>query len=1177
MVFLTGAIPGALRSQDLHSRRQIQRSRAWAGAVAIAALFSASLLGQTTSTGALTGVTLDPSGAELPGVILLLSYPETGRSESATSDEHGRFSFLFLPPGTYQLQASKADFDSLDLSELPISLTETLRLEVRLHLATRFEHVLVPAQLGVVQTESTALGRVVNETSIRDLPLVTRNFAQITGLSPGVAVGVYNAGELGLGGTALSQIAQSNDGIFVHGARSYDNNFQMDGISVSDVQGSAAGSGGIPIPNPDSIQEFKLQTGLYDAAYGRYAGGNVSLITKMGGNDFHGNVFEFLRNEVLNANDFFFNRAGQPRPVLNENQFGFAFGGPIKKEKLFFFGSYQGTRQINGVAAGQSRIACTSSLSEPPLTNDRSPAALGKLFEGMAGALGGVGIDADGSNINPVALKLLNLKLPDGSFMIPTPQTVDETKPFAQQGFSVVVNPCHFNENQVLSNADYLISATSKIAARFFLANDEMTVTFPGNGLNPSGNIPGFPSPTDSGFRVLSLAHTYSFPSGWLNEARFGYVRTRTSTEATAPFKWSDIGVAEGEMSGNNELPSLKIAGSVSFASGFPRTITQNSFVFSDNLSFARGAHTFRLGGSITRLQDNIDIIGLGSLVQFLSWPDFLLGLNAASNGTEFSNVFASFDDFGLTYRAFRVWEGAGFAQDDYRIAKSLTLNVGLRYERLGQFGDALGRNSSFDSSKADGTPPPGGSLAGYVVASNFPGALPPGVVRANNSFGNNGEGQNTLAPRIGFAWQLGSKPCPLVLRGGYGIYYSRPTGQAFYQNVFGAPYSEFRLSSGQANAGATFQEPFAQPFPTPDSFPMFPAYSPTTSTTIYGVAPGFRPTMVQQYSINVQTELYSGWLLEVGYVGTRGMHLVRQRSLNQALSASTSNPIRGVVTDTVANIPVRVPIPGVPPDSLVLMESQGSSWYNGLEVSLTKRLSHGLQLLASYTFSKTLDTDGADINSTSSGNALTLGDQNSPSQRWGRANFDRPHRFVFSSTWSLPSPLAGLKRIVLAGWEVATVVTIQAGSALTISDTNANNVFGISEDRAQLSGTCSKSQLVKRGSVESNLGGYFNASCFVSPLIIGADGIGTAFGSSGTGIVDGPGQANLDLSLSKTVSVKWPIENGSFQFRAEFFNAFNHPQFANPDANFTSPAFGVISSTAVNPRVIQLAIKIAF
>jgi hypothetical protein len=728
-------------------KRHPQRSILSVGLIAV--LLSSGLHGQTVSTGALAGVALDSSGAQLPGVLLCLSNWETGHTESATSDERGRFSFLLLSPGTYQLQASRTDFNPLNLTEVHIALTETLRLELRLKLATHSERVLVSSEPLMIQTDSAALGRVVNETSVSELPLVTRNFAQITGLAPGVAVGVYNAGELGLGGTALSQIAKSNDGIFVHGARSYDNNFQIDGISVSDVQGSAAGSGGIPIPNPDSIQEFKVQTGLYDAGYGRYAGANVSLITKTGGNDFHGTVFEFFRNEVLNANDFFLNRTEQPRPPLRDNQFGFVFGGPIKKEKLLFFGSYQGTRQVNGVAAGQSRIACSASLSQPPLTDDRSPAALASMFSGMAGALGGVAIKADGSNINPTALALLNFKLPNGSFLIPTPQTVDTTRPFAQQGFSVFTEPCHFSENQFLTNVDYLIGAHSKLTARFFLAADDETVTFPGNGLNPAGNIPGFPSPSDSGFRVLSIGHTYSFRNGWLNEAQFGYVRTRTSTEAQTPFNWSDVGVAEGEMNFNNELPSLEIAGSLSLASGFPRTITQNSFVFGDDLSFVHGAHTLRLGGSITRFQDNINIVGLGSFVQFLSWPDFLLGLDAESNGTKFSNVFASFDDFGLTYRAYRVWEGTGFAQDDYRIGKSLTLNIGLRYERLGQFGDKLGRNSSFDLSKADANPPPDGSVAGYIVASNFPGAILPGVIQVNNEFGNYGKGQNTIAPVI--------------------------------------------------------------------------------------------------------------------------------------------------------------------------------------------------------------------------------------------------------------------------------------------------------------------------------------------------------------------------------------------------------------------------------------------
>jgi hypothetical protein len=258
-------------------------------------------------------------------------------------------------------------------------------------------------------------------------------------------------------------------------------------------------------------------------------------------------------------------------------------------------------------------------------------------------------------------------------------------------------------------------------------------------------------------------------------------------------------------------------------------------------------------------------------------------------------------------------------------------------------------------------------------------------------------------------------------------------------------------------------------------------------------------------------------------------------------------------------------------------MESEGNSWYNGLEISLTKRLSHGLQLLASYTFSKTLDTDGADINSTASGNALTLGNQDSPSQRWGRTSFDRTHRFVLSETWALPSPRDGLWRAVLGGWELAAVVTVQSGSALTVAATNPNNIFGISEDRAELTGNCTKSQLVTGGTIGSKLNSYFNTSCFTNPPVIGTDGIGTGFGNSGTGIASGPGQANADLAFSKTIPVKWPREASSLQLRAELYNALNHPQFANPDTTFTSPTFGVINGTAVSPRVIQLALRLAF
>ncbi len=279
----------------------------------------------------------------------------------------------------------------------------------------------------------------------------------------------------------------------------------------------------------------------------------------------------------MNANDFFLNRTAQPRPPLNQNQFGLNVGGPIKRDKLLLFGSYQGTRQVNGLAAGQARTGCTVSLSTPPTTNDRWAAAIGKLFGGMRGALGGVAIAPNGSNINPVALALLNFKLPDGSFLVPTPQTVNPALAFASQGFSTLTEPCHYDENQFLINADYLASAKGQLSVRSLWTDGNQSVTFPGNGLNPAGNLSGFPSNVSAGFRVISLAHTYAFTSGWLNQVRIGYVRTVGNTTAQAPFAWSDLGVAAGAMNQENELVSLNVLGSISFASGFPRRFTQNS------------------------------------------------------------------------------------------------------------------------------------------------------------------------------------------------------------------------------------------------------------------------------------------------------------------------------------------------------------------------------------------------------------------------------------------------------------------------------------------------------------------------------------------------------------------------------------------------------------------------
>ena len=544
-----GATMGICRISTLpilsvHSARSVQeRIRLKAFVITLQMLFGQvfainhAAFSQTSSTGAIVGAVLDISGRALPEAAVEVKAKDLAITRLTRCDSEGHFVFPLLPPGIYLVTAYKDGFSQTQSIAVKVPVTESIQLAITMKVAGVTERVEVQAEASALQTETAALGRVIDTRAIQGLPLVTRNFTHIVDLSAGVLSGVNNAGELGVGSGGLSQIDPSNDGIFVHGLRSYDNSYEFDGVPVTDLQASSIASGGVPIPNPDAIEEFKVQTGLYDASFGEHAGASISLVTKSGTDTHHGSAFEFLRNDVLNANDFFFNRTHKQRPVLKQNQFGLTIGGPFRRNKLFYFGSYQGTRQTNGLASGQARLSCSASIVMPPLTDDRSQQALGGLFAGMTGAFGGTVIKPDGSNINPVALQILNFKLPSGSYLIPTAQAVNRSLPFESQGLSTLSVPCSFDEDQFLANFDVNIPHDSRLSMRWLRSNGEMNVSFPGNGLNGTGNVAGFPSNIHNDFRVLSLSYMRFLKPRLLNEARFGYTRTLGSTSAQAPFQ----------------------------------------------------------------------------------------------------------------------------------------------------------------------------------------------------------------------------------------------------------------------------------------------------------------------------------------------------------------------------------------------------------------------------------------------------------------------------------------------------------------------------------------------------------------------------------------------------------------------------------------------------------------
>jgi Carboxypeptidase regulatory-like domain len=1134
------------------------------------------LLAQTAGTGALSGTVTDASGASIPGAKVKVTSESSGEARSVTTSAGGTYSVPLLLPGAYRVEATKEGFRTVSIPHVQIIVTETNALNIRLEVGQVSDTVIVAAEATQMQTESSTLGRVTSGEQVQALPLAMRNFTQIIGLNPGVSAEVANAGELGRGGGGNNQ-----DPTVSSGNWAADNNFQMNGVGVNDIQQSGYFSAGVAVPNPDTIQEFKVQTGQYDASYGRNAGANVDVITKGGTNEYHGALWEFFRNDDMNANTFFLDANKQPRAVLKQNQFGGDFGGPIKKDKLQFFTSYQGTRQRNGLD-----LNCSSVIKEAPLTNDRSAATLGALFAaygpGTANptavtAFGGTQVAADGSNINPVALDLLNLKLPNGKYLVPTPQTINSSAsvPFDAQGTAAFSEACPFTEDQFMTNADYEMSGKSKLMARFFFANSGITFTLPQTNLTGGGSPPGAPVNLTQDFRNFSLTHSYIITPTLLNEAEVAYHRIFATFAQAKSFSWSQVGATVVPFDDNIPALAIDAGGSTGLSlggNGQTVLIAENTYTFQDSVSWTRGKHAFRFGAGLQREQNNQIGFHYLSGELFLTWADFMLGESGAQNGTGIGNMFGSLDLLGLFDRAYRDWEVWTYAQDDFKVTKRLTLNMGLRFDRIGDFGDALGRNAGFDPSKADTNPPAGGTLAGTTVPNNYSGTVPPGVTKLGNDYGLNGTGQNTWNPRLGFAYQLPGTRDKVVLRGGYGVYHSRSTGQPFLQLISAPPYGEFRFFL--PNFTFTEQQPLPLAQPT---FPTFVPYSPTTANAITFFEPNYRPPMVQEFSLGTQTQLTPSLVLELGYSGARGLHLIDERSVNQAGLASPSNPINGQTTNTLANIQARVPYPGFSAPQMLQIGSGGASWYNALLVSLNHRFSHGLQAQVSYTWSKDLsDTVGS---TTGPNGGQAVGNQNNLRSGYGPDNFVRPHRLVINYSYQLPKPhwSSAFARQALGGWSVQGVTTYQSGHYLTVLYTNGSNVYGISTDRAQLSGTCTPGQYVTSGATTSKLNDYINNKCFTTPPVVGDDGAATAFGNSGVGILRGPSEINFDFSTFKHFPLRKLRDTADLEFRSEFFNIFNHPLFQDPDTNLTDATFGQITNTYGNPRIIQLALKLSF
>ncbi|MGA7243735.1 MAG: carboxypeptidase regulatory-like domain-containing protein, partial [Terracidiphilus sp.] len=746
-------------------------------------------------------------------------------------------------------------------------------------------------------------------------------------------------------------------------------------------------------------------------------------------------------------------------------------------------------------------------------------------------------------------------------------------------GESTFATPASYNEDQFTLNIDQKISDKNQFSARFFYSHAPTAEPFSPN----AATVPGWGTTELDQNTMLVLADTHVINPRMVNIARFGFMRFDGDSAVANPILASDLGTQSPTGTSGRGVPAPGITIDGLFTVGDAGTPFQwqvtNSFIWQDTLSLTRRNHSLRFGAEVKRHQVDVNApFSTDGLLGIRTFSDFLLGQNAAQNGSPIgsSNVTLSNGSSGLFRKDERYIDFATFLQDDAKLSSRLTLNAGLRYEIFGAPSDINGRLVTFDPSLATKSAPPDGTLSGFVVPSNFKGQVPDGVLKSSIP-GLFPTRYVDFQPRMGLVVRLTDRPT-VLLRGGYGLYFDRLSAGLAEQLLAVEPFSVFQFFSGSSNGGATLQQPFVPQLPSDNSYPMFVPRIPGGGPSLTAISRTMVDPYTAEYNLNAQIAFARDYLLEVGYVGTRSLHEAGCLEFNQALLASPTNPVNGETTNSAANVVQRVPYAGISPGSL-LCESSFNANYNSLQSSLTKRLSYGLEFLGSYTWSRNLDQTSGSSGSEVFETHLVTNDQTNLRQAYGPTDFDRTHRAVFSLVYntSFTHRLPNLMSRIVGDWQVSALAVAQSGTPITILDDSAGAVYGNFpfENRAQLAGGIKPTTA---GSMYSRvLSTYLNPAAFTSaPEAPNGTGAGdTDFGNSGEGLVRGPGQRNIDMAVERTIPI---TEGRNLHIRGEFFNLTNTTDFDNPMNNVSAgPAFGVITSTATNPRIIQLALKFQF
>jgi hypothetical protein len=1185
-------------------------------------IFSVSLLlagapthGQGGATGAISGLVVDTSGGGVSGAeVQIIDARTESPLRKLTANADGEFVATLLPPGAYYVVVNKSGFAQAKAEGIEVRVTETTRVTITLKPGAVSERVEISAQITSVETSNAATGESLGTATIRELPLATQNYQQLLTLSTGAQGELNAAAQLGRGAVKL----------FVNGQREDNNNFLIEGISATDY--NVAQATYVPLPNPDVIQEFKVQTSLYDASQGRNGGGNVNAILKSGTREFHGDVYEFFRNDVLNANEFFLNRQGEKRPSVKQNIFGASLGGPVIKEKLgYFFVNYQGTRQRSGLSPGTF-----ISTNIPTIPANRSAASISQAFFGNSTTL-----------IDPVASKLLQFKSnqfggTSNGFLIPSGPTL------------AISRPGKYNDDQFTTNWDREFrGGTDKISARFFFSDSESFLPFGAGDLQESlgstlaSSISSaslnFPFDTPVHARFFNLTETHLFSPTLVNEFRYGFVHIKDDLINVPPVSVSDLGIDRPTNNVTTSIYKFVFAtsgfeiGPAPFADQFQ---TQNNHNFVDTLSWIKGAQIFRFGGEFTRV--NLDKL----FPQVFNGELFFT--NTTDGNTDFQNFLLgnpqfSFGGGGLYNHEYRTNNWGLYGQDDWKIRRDLTVNLGFRTEIFGAFHDNLCHIGNLDPALAN--------------QGKFPFVYPSCVNRLNlaglsgnaNSTTYNNDHSTGLGPRVGLAYDLLGHHTTTI-RAGFGIYYVREDVGSVDQLSFQTPFLPVAFGGGTSGCpglGTFFSQsttrPPGCPVPNPNGLPLAGALDPTfvpclavfqgfpgndtTQAANYGNASGaacpgpllstnifglqvprhFVVPSTQQWNLTFQRALGKQWVLEVGYVGTHAVHLRETRDNLQSQRASQTNPVKisssfcspnpcVITTNTLANAVARSRAQGVNGYAgFQLFANDAYSHYHSLQTTLSRRWSAGY-FQGAYTFSKSTDA-------TSTGNTAfntAFNDESTLAASRGLSDFDRTHRIAVSYRYDLPlfQNESGVKRALLQGWAVSGITIFQSGTPFSVTDSTGGTAFlgvGFTPGTltASLASGSTLSSAPSSGGIHTRIDGYFNPAAFTTaPLLYPAqcpvdpNFCATDFGNLGRNVFRGPFQQNWDFSVIKNFKV---TERQSLRFTTDFFNLWNHANFGNPTVTdvetLTLPnsPFGKITSTVGTPRLIQFSLRYAF